>query len=84
MKLTHTQIIEVLNFIRPDAEWTLNDLELQWNESNSSKPTIEELENGFIALEEHKKTEEKNRQLAKAAVLNKLGLTADEVKVLFG
>jgi len=84
MKLTHTQIIEVLNFIRPNAQWTLNDLELQWNESSSSKPTIEELENGFVALENYKKTEQENREVAKAAVLNKLGLTADEVKVLFG
>jgi hypothetical protein len=84
--MKHNEIVETLNYLYPNSQWTLNDLELTWLE-DSPKPTKQEINNGFIALQNWKNTkiqEEAEKNAAKIAILEKLGLTADEAAAILG
>ena len=78
--MEHTKLTQVLQFIRPAAEWTLRGEELEWLDESQTKPTQAELIKGLADLEKS--------QIAaatqKAALLARLGITADEAKLLIG
>jgi hypothetical protein len=82
-------IAQILSKRYPDAEWTLNGDDfsgLVWH-SDSTKPTLAELEalapevQAEIAGERQAKEDAKASAIAK---LEALGLTVDEVQVAFG
>lgn len=52
--------------------------------SKSAKPTQEELESLWPEVQQEIKNEEIARETARQAVLDKLGLTADEAAALLG
>jgi hypothetical protein len=69
-----------------DAEWILNGDEydgLTWL-SNSPKPTKKQLDELWPKVQNELKTELETRDALRQTVLQKLGLTADELKVLLG
>ncbi len=83
--MTHDQIIKAITSLRPNAEWTLvgDDYEnINWISTDSTKPTLaqiqKEIDNPTISAEV------KAREAARQAILDRLGLTADEASLLLG
>jgi hypothetical protein len=78
--MTHEQITKALLSLAPNAEWTLigDDFEsLVWL-SAGNPPTLAEIESEIASLP----AKEAAKSAEKAALLAKLGITADEAKLL--
>jgi hypothetical protein len=82
--LTHNQIVKAIQFIRPNAEFSINDLEIQWLDTNQIEPTLLEIEAGWIAYQAAQESEAEAKAAQKAALLNKLGITEEEARLLLG
>jgi len=82
--MTHEEIIAALQSLAPKTEWTLsgNDYsELNWL-SDGVPPTLEEIEAEVRLLPTKQKDAETELKKNKAALLTKLGITADEATLL--
>ena len=80
--LNHNDKVKTLNFIRPDAEFILSGDELQWLDSIQAKPTEAEIESGWIAYQAKIETDKVAAQAQKQAILDRLGLTEDELRIV--
>ena len=80
--MQHYEIIESLNFIKPDAKWVLQGLELLWQDEEQDEPTQLEIEAGWVAYQAAQQAETEAKAAQKAALLERLGITADEAKLL--
>jgi len=77
---------EVLTAKYPNAQWSLNGDNyegLTWL-SETKKPTKAELDANAALLEEEKETAKLEKEAAKSALLDRLGITADEASLLLG
>lgn len=76
--------VEVLNMLCPDAEWTMTDDNwdtIIWN--NGKAPiTKKQFEEGFADYDAWIIQQDVSQASAKSALLDKLGITADEAKLL--
>jgi hypothetical protein len=82
--MNHTQIIKAIQFIRPDAEFSLSGEELTWLDENQTEPTQTEIEAGWIAYEEAKSVKAEAKAAQRQALLNRLGITEEEARILLG
>jgi hypothetical protein len=83
--MEHKDKINAIQFIRPNADFTLRGEEIEWSDKNQSEPTNEEIEAGFIAYKADQEAKAEATATAKATVeakLAALGLTADDLKAL--
>ena len=80
--MTHQDKVNAIWFIRPNAQFVLRGDELEWLDENQTEPTEAEIKAGFVAYEKQLKVEAKFRADAKSALLEKLGITEDEAKLL--
>jgi hypothetical protein len=80
--MQHSEIIESLNFIKPDAKWVLQGLDLLWQDEEQDEPTQLEIEAGWVAYKAAQQAEAEAKAAQKAALLDKLGITEDEAKLL--
>lgn len=81
--MTHEEIVKALNSLVPGAEWELHGddySEIIW--FKGEKPTLEQLESELkiIPIKEAAKLEDLKSE--KDAILQKLGITEDEAKLL--
>jgi hypothetical protein len=87
MTITHNQIVEALNNLRPIAQWTLEGddySKIVWA-SDLAKPTLAEIETEIAAIPIRKAQAETLAIAAKEAAQAKLaalGLTTDDLKAL--
>ena len=68
------------------GQWSITDNDYNqfiW-QSNEPKPTKKELDDLWIQVESDIKAEAEAKATAKAAILNRIGLTADELKTILG
>ena len=75
---------QVLNMLCPGSEWVIleNDFDsIQW--IKGKQITKEEFEAGFAEYDAWKAQQDADHAAAKAALLDRLGITADEAKLLF-
>jgi hypothetical protein len=80
--MEHNQIVKAIQFIRPDAEWSLTATELTWLDKNQTEPSKKQIEDGWVAYQAAEKAKADNIAAQKQEVLEKLGLTAEEVSAL--
>jgi len=80
--MLHKDKVSAINFIKPNAEFTLVGDELTWLDENQTQPTEAEIEAGWIAYQASKADEAEAKSTAKVALLDRLGITADEAKLL--
>ena len=79
MSITRTEAIHKLI---PNAEWHLIDDSLTVFTKGVTLPTMSEIDAKVLELEEQAEKERIARAADKAALLAKLGITADEAKLL--
>ena len=78
-------ITRSITFIRPGAEFVLNEDKLTWLDKTQIEPTIPEIEAGIIAFKAADAAAVADAQAAKSAAeakLAALGLTANDLKAL--
>ena len=80
--MEHKDKAAAIKFIRPMAEFKLDDDELFWLDANQTEPTQKEIEAGFIAYQKSQEAEAETKATAKAALLTQLGITAEQAKLL--
>lgn len=80
--MTHQDKVNAIWFIRPNAKFVLRGEQLEWFDENQTEPTEAEITAGFVSYEKHLKAEAKLKADAKLALLDKLGITEDEAKLL--
>ena len=79
-------IANLLWFLVPNAKFTMsgnNYSDVDWSDGQT-QPTLKQLETALPAYQTSLLTARQNKVAAKQAVLDKLGLTADEVTALLG
>ena len=76
---------EVLTMLIPDGGWVITGTDYEGIKFSECKPiTKAEFEAGFSQYEAWKAKQDAQAATDKAAILAKLGLTADEAKLLLG
>lgn len=77
---------EVLTMLRPDGGWVIvedNFDSIRWDKGIAPL-TKEEYEAGFAQYDAWKSEQDSAKAAQKAALLNKLGITEDEARLLLG
>jgi hypothetical protein len=81
-----TRLYEAIALYYPNAEYTMEETyeSLQWFSKDKPKPTLEQLEE-LLPLVENAKAQQAAEAAAKRqALLDKLGITEDEARLLLG
>ena len=74
--------ITAIRFIRPAAEFNLRGEVIEWLDESQDQPTEAEIEAGWVAYEAEQQVEAELKAIQKAALLERLGITGDEAKLL--
>jgi len=80
--MKHKEKSLAIQFIRPEAIWTLSGDDLTWSDENQTEPTEAEIKAGWVAYQADQKSKAEANALAKSDLLAKLGITEDEAKLL--
>ena len=82
--MTHIEIVKALNSLKPNSEWKLIDGDYEnliWL-STGKAPTLAQIEAEIAALPAKEAADQATKETEKAALLAKLGITADEAALL--
>jgi hypothetical protein len=82
--MQHSDIVNSIKHIRPNAQFSLTGDELQWFDTEQTEPTAKEIEAGLKSYKLAIKQEAESKAVQRQAIADRLGLTADELKLLFG
>lgn len=80
-------IVEAIRNLAPNAEFAFSGEDLttlDWHSTDIAQPSVAAIEIEIAKVKKAKETEEADKAAAKAALLAKLGITADEAKLLLG
>ena len=80
--LNQEQIFAAIKSIYPNAQFAIRGTEIEWLDNEYNQPTDAEIEiawNDYIASEQ---AQAETKAAEKQALLNRLGITADEAKLL--
>ena len=83
--MDYRDISRAITFIRPGAEFLLNNDELTWLDKTQTEPTKAEIEAGIAAFKDDDAKKEAAAQATKEAAIAKLaalGLDLDDLKSL--
>ena len=71
--------------LRPNSEFSYSNRDystIQWNVLEGDAPTKKEIDDAIKQIKSDELTEATNKAAAKAALLDRLGITEDEAKLL--
>ena len=80
--MTHKEILLAIQFIRPNAQFVLNGDELNWLDETQTKPTQAQITKGWADYQKAIEAEAQATATARAALLQRLGITAEEAALL--
>jgi len=78
-------LVQAILFIRPNAEFAVRNMEIEWLDKKQTQPTEEQIAEGLIAYKaklEADKLAKAAKKAAAEAKLTALGLDADDLKAL--
>ena len=80
--MEHKDKVQAIQFICPGAEFTLRGDEIEWLDENYNQPSDEQIAEAWLAYQEKVATDKINEEKKRQAILDRLGITADEAKLL--
>jgi hypothetical protein len=81
--MKHDEIVKAIQHIYPEgAAFSLRDNELEWLDENKTKPTEVEIQQAWSDYQVKIETEKVESLSRKQALLDKLGITEEEAKLL--
>ena len=76
---------DVLQMLIPTGGWVIRGNDWEGVEFYEAKPiTKKQFEDGFAKFDAWKQKQESDQAAAKSAILDRIGLTADELKTIIG
>ena len=86
MTNTNTQIEDVLGYLRPNGGWVIwgQDFDTIRYDEGVKPITKKELDEGFAKYDAWKSKADADQETARQAILDRIGLTADELKTILG
>jgi len=69
-------------FIRPDAKFAINGETLIWLDDNQTEPSKSEIQAGWIAYQAKLEADKAEASAKREALLERLGITEEEAKLL--
>lgn len=78
-------IVKAIKFLKPTAEFSFTDNDystIKWDALQGDAPTLAELEKAFIAAEAQEAKEKAALETKRKEILNRLGLTEEDVTTL--
>jgi len=82
MQLDHEQIVFAIKFIRPNVEFVVRDNEIEFFADEDNRPTTKEIEDAWLAYEAKSEADKTESAAKRQALLDKLGITAEEAQLL--
>ena len=80
--MNHKDKVKAILFIRPNAEFVLRDLDIEWMDTNQTQPTEDEIAQGWLDYQAKEAADKIETETKRQALLDKLGITEDEAKLL--
>lgn len=80
--MNQTDKVKAIKYIRPGAEFVIRENELEWLDEKQTEPTDEEIAAGWIAYQAKLESDKAEAQAKRQILLNKLGITEEEAKLL--
>jgi hypothetical protein len=81
------ELAAAIRLLKPDAEFSFTDgnySTIKWDVLNGNAPTQAEIDAAIIQVKKNQAAAIAKTETDKAALLTKLGITADEAKLLLG
>jgi hypothetical protein len=85
--MTEFELAKAIKHLRPSSQFSFtgNDYStIKWDVLEGEAPTMAQLESALVAVTASEQAEAAAKESAKAALLAKLGITADEAALLLG
>lgn len=80
--MNEKEIKEALHFCRPNAEWQFLNGAFIWLDKIQTEPTQDELKSAYDESVIAKESKKIAKAAEKQAILDKLGITAEQAKLL--
>jgi hypothetical protein len=83
--MTPEQLVKAIKHLKPTADFSFKEADystIKWHKINGAIPTLLEIENALIEVEKNEAQAAVEAANKKQALLNKLGITEDEAKLL--
>ena len=80
-------LVAAIKLLKPNSEFSFMDNDystIKWDVLDGDAPTQTEIDDAIKAVKAEEKVAAKTKEANKQAILDRLGLTADEVKLLLG
>jgi hypothetical protein len=80
-------LVKAIRKLKPDAEFSLIEDDystIKWDVLEGKAPTQKQIDDAIEQVKADEITEAETKATAKAAILDRLGLTADELKTILG
>ena len=80
-------LVKAITKLKPTAEFSYTDEDystIKWDVLDGDPPTQSEIDAAIKAIKAEEKAEFKAKETAKQAILDRIGLTADELKTILG
>lgn len=80
-------LVKAITKLKPTAEFSYTDEDystIKWDVLDGDAPTQSEIDSAIKAIKAEEKVEAKTKEAAKTAILDRIGLTADELKTILG
>ena len=80
-------LVKAIQSLKPGAEFSITDSDyatIKWDVLDGDAPTKAQVEAAITKIKADEATVEQNKATAKAALLDRLGITADEAALLLG
>ena len=80
-----SDLSKAIKFLRPTAEFSFTEDDystIKWDVLNGDAPTQSEIDVAILTIKAKELADAETKAAAKAALLDRLGITADEAKLL--
>jgi hypothetical protein len=80
-------LIKAIRLLKPTAQFSFTDNDystINWDVLEGKAPTQKEIDEALKQVIANEKAEAEAKEVARQAILDRLGLTADEAKLLLG
>jgi hypothetical protein len=80
--MNHLDKVNAIQHIRPGADFVLREQELEWLDTEQIEPTESEIQTAWIDYQAKIEAAKAEAEAKKQALLDRLGITAEEARLL--
>jgi len=87
MKSEPNDLLKAIRTLRPEAEFSFSDGDystIKWDKLEGEAPSEKEIQKTILEIKAQEQAEAAAKEAARQALLDKLGITAEEAQLLLG